>query len=74
MPSSSRSVGGGQCPVERLHRRDAIGAGSGCAEHWSNINPYGTFRLDIDKPLDLPTLPGAIPGSRRALKNAVLNR
>ncbi|GAA2625898.1 MULTISPECIES: Tn3 family transposase [Streptomyces] len=29
---------------------------------WWNINPYGTFRLDMDKRLDL--LPG--PGSRAA--------
>lgn len=27
---------------------------------WSNINPYGTFRLDIDKRLDLG-LPGTVP-------------
>ncbi|MER8161887.1 Tn3 family transposase [Streptomyces sp. NPDC094472] len=32
---------------------------------WSNINPYGTFRLDMDKRLDL--LPVTMPGPRRAV-------
>lgn len=31
---------------------------------WSNVNPYGTFRLDMDKRLDL--LPVTMPGPRRA--------
>ncbi|MFE5560691.1 Tn3 family transposase [Streptomyces sp. NPDC056544] len=31
---------------------------------WSNINPYGTFRLDMDKRLDLLAAP--VPGPRRA--------
>jgi hypothetical protein len=31
---------------------------------WSNVDPYGTFRLDMDKQLDL--LPAAVPGPRRA--------
>jgi hypothetical protein len=31
---------------------------------WSNINPYGTFRLDMDKRLDL--VPVTVPGPRRA--------
>jgi hypothetical protein len=30
---------------------------------WSNINPYGTFRLDMDKRLDL-ALPGSVPHPR----------
>jgi WD40 repeat protein len=30
---------------------------------WSNINPYGTFRLDMDKRLDL-VLPGSVPHPR----------
>ncbi|MFJ9683580.1 hypothetical protein ACIRP2_36940 [Streptomyces sp. NPDC101194] len=29
---------------------------------WSNINPYGTFRLDMDKRLDLSGV--TIPGPR----------
>lgn len=29
---------------------------------WSNINPYGTFRLDMDSRLDLSTV--TIPGQR----------
>ncbi|MDX6292413.1 MAG: hypothetical protein QOH50_1488 [Kribbellaceae bacterium] len=32
---------------------------------WSNINPYGTFRLDMDKRLELP-IPATVPGPRRA--------
>ncbi len=32
---------------------------------WSNINPYGTFRLDMNKRLELP-LPAAVPGPRSA--------
>lgn len=31
---------------------------------WSNVNPYGTFRLDMDKRLDL--LPVTVPGPRQA--------
>jgi hypothetical protein len=34
----------------------------------SNINPYGTFRLDMDKQLDL--LPMGVPGPRRAADDA----
>lgn len=29
---------------------------------WSNINPYGTFRLDMDKRLDLTPLAVPVPG------------
>ncbi|WP_240509346.1 transposase [Streptomyces agglomeratus] len=36
---------------------------------WSNINPYGTFRLDMDKRLDL--LPALVPGPRRAADEAL---
>ncbi|MFI5690006.1 transposase [Streptomyces sp. NPDC051636] len=36
---------------------------------WSNINPYGTFRLDMDKRLDLILFPG-VPGPRRAPDHA----
>lgn len=32
---------------------------------WSDINPYGTFRLDMDKRLDLPLSP-VVPGPRHA--------
>ena len=30
---------------------------------WSNVNPYGTFRLDMDKRLELG-LAAAVPGPR----------
>jgi len=30
---------------------------------WSNVNPYGTFRLDMDKRLELG-LGAAVPGPR----------
>ncbi|AQW48307.1 Tn3 family transposase [Streptomyces violaceusniger] len=30
---------------------------------WSNVNPYGTFRLDMDKRLDL-TVSAAVPRPR----------
>lgn len=33
---------------------------------WSNINPYGTFRLDMDNGLDLLPPPTTVPGPRRA--------
>ncbi|GAA0899690.1 hypothetical protein GCM10009574_084990 [Streptomyces asiaticus] len=32
---------------------------------WSNVNPYGTFRLDMDKRLDLGSS-AMVPGQRRA--------
>lgn len=32
---------------------------------WSNINPYGAFRLDMGSRLDLPLSP-VVPGPRRA--------
>ncbi|MGE7390847.1 Tn3 family transposase [Streptomyces sp. NPDC004126] len=32
---------------------------------WSNINPYGTFRLDMDRRLDL-LLPVPVPHPRHA--------
>ncbi|MFH9552712.1 Tn3 family transposase [Streptomyces sp. NPDC017435] len=35
---------------------------------WSNINPYGTVRLDMDKRLDL--LPALVPGPRPAADDA----
>jgi hypothetical protein len=35
---------------------------------WSNINPYGTFRLDMDKRLDL--LSATVPVPRRAADDA----
>ncbi|MGP3974357.1 hypothetical protein ACTWQF_10115 [Streptomyces sp. 8N114] len=47
--------------VARLSDEDRRGL---TALFWSNINPYGTFRLDMDKRLDLISLPG-IPGPRR---------
>ncbi|MEU0634203.1 Tn3 family transposase, partial [Streptomyces sp. NPDC005989] len=31
---------------------------------WSNINPYGTFRLDMDRQLDLGSS-ATVPGPRR---------
>ncbi|MFB8043787.1 hypothetical protein ACFC8F_21180 [Streptomyces hydrogenans] len=36
---------------------------------WSNINPYGRFRLDMDKHLELP-LSIVVPGPRRAAEVA----
>jgi hypothetical protein len=36
---------------------------------WSNINPYGIFRLEMDKRLDLP-LSAVVPGQRRAADDA----
>ncbi|MGW3570331.1 Tn3 family transposase [Streptomyces sp. NPDC000941] len=36
---------------------------------WSNVNPYGTVRLDMDKRLDL-ALPVSVPGPRRAADGA----
>jgi hypothetical protein len=35
---------------------------------WSNINPYGTFRLGMNKRLDL--LPMGVPGPRQAADDA----
>ncbi|MGW4048142.1 hypothetical protein [Streptomyces sp. NPDC004721] len=35
---------------------------------WSHINPYGTFRLDMDKRIDL--LPVPVPSPRRAVLSA----
>jgi hypothetical protein len=32
---------------------------------WSNVNPYGTFRLDMEERLDLVPA-GAVPGPRAA--------
>ncbi|WP_265569206.1 Tn3 family transposase [Streptomyces hygroscopicus] len=37
---------------------------------WSNINPYDTFRLDMDKRLELP-LDVTVPGPRHAVGDAV---
>ncbi|WP_326791224.1 transposase [Streptomyces sp. NBC_00841] len=37
---------------------------------WSNINPYGVFRLDMVKRLDLP-LSALMPGPRRAADGTV---
>jgi len=37
---------------------------------WSNINPYGTFHLDMDKRLDLG-LPVTVPRPRAAADGAV---
>ncbi|WP_254390201.1 transposase [Streptomyces sp. AC550_RSS872] len=34
---------------------------------WSNINPYGTFRLEMDKRLDFGPL--AVPRPRRATED-----
>ncbi|MET8537976.1 Tn3 family transposase [Streptomyces sp. NPDC005065] len=36
---------------------------------WSNINPYGTFRLDMDQRLELP-LSAAVPAPRRPAEGA----
>jgi TnpA family transposase len=48
--------------AERLTDEDRRGL---TALFWSNINPYGTFRLDMNKRLDL-VLSAAVPGPRRA--------
>lgn len=29
---------------------------------WSNVNPYGRFRLDMDRHLDLELAPTGLPG------------
>ncbi|MFJ1930471.1 MULTISPECIES: Tn3 family transposase [unclassified Streptomyces] len=47
--------------ASRLSAEDRRGL---TAMFWSNINPYGTFHLDMDKRLDL--LPMVVPGPRRA--------
>ncbi|MEU9858021.1 Tn3 family transposase [Streptomyces sp. NPDC047974] len=36
---------------------------------WSNVNPYGTFRLDMDKRLDLGTA-AAVPRPRTPVDTA----
>jgi hypothetical protein len=43
---------------------EAVGRGPARADRavWSNINPYGTFRLDMDKRLDL--LSATVPHPR----------
>jgi hypothetical protein len=40
---------------------------------WSDINPYGTFRLDMDKQLDLG-LPVGVPRPRSAEATAATAR
>ncbi|MEU0389153.1 Tn3 family transposase [Streptomyces chartreusis] len=37
---------------------------------WSNVNPYGTFRLDMDKRLDLASAAAAVPRPRTAADTA----
>ncbi|SDN10148.1 hypothetical protein [Streptomyces wuyuanensis] len=39
--------------MEKLSAKDRRGL---TALFWSNVNPYGTFRLDMDKRLDLGTV------------------
>ncbi|MEU4587040.1 Tn3 family transposase [Kitasatospora aureofaciens] len=36
---------------------------------WSNVNPYGTFRLDMNKRLDLGSA-GVVPGPRTSTESA----
>jgi hypothetical protein len=46
--SDSTSTTSSACSVSDEDRR-----GLTAALFWSNVNPYGTFRLDMDKRLDL---------------------
>ncbi|SFY43774.1 hypothetical protein [Streptomyces atratus] len=41
---------------------------------WSNINPYGTFRLDMDKRLDLGLPVSGLPRPRFAEASAATAR
>ncbi|MCX4789800.1 MULTISPECIES: hypothetical protein [unclassified Streptomyces] len=36
---------------------------------WSNVNPYGTFRLDMDKRLDLGLVASAPGGHRQPINH-----
>jgi hypothetical protein len=47
--------------IKKLPEEDRRGL---TALFWPNINPYGTFRLDMDTRLDLSTV--TIPGQRAA--------
>ncbi|WP_326795631.1 transposase [Streptomyces sp. NBC_01808] len=48
--------------TKRLSDEDRRGL---TALFWSNTNPYGTFRLDMDKRIDLGSS-AMVPGQRRA--------
>jgi hypothetical protein len=48
--------------VKKLSDEDRRGL---TALSWSNINPYDTFRLDMNKRLDLSSV--TIPGQRAAV-------
>nr|WP_308209040.1 Tn3 family transposase [Actinoallomurus purpureus] len=50
--------------AEKLSEEDRRGL---TALFWSNINPYGTFRLDMDKRLDL-TRPVTVPRARSSAR------
>ncbi|WP_260475169.1 transposase [Streptomyces sp. WAC 06725] len=52
--------------VKKLTPEDRRGL---TALFWSNINPYGIFRLDLDKRLELP-LSASMPGPRRTSGDA----
>ena len=41
------------CSARQAGITDALADLSLTALFWSNVNPYGTFRLDMDKRLDL---------------------
>jgi hypothetical protein len=51
--------------AKKLSDEDQRGLTALC---WSNINPYGTFLLDMDKRIDL--LPVPVPSPRRAALSA----
>jgi TnpA family transposase len=52
--------------VQKLSDEDRRGL---TALFWSNVNPYGTFRLDMDKRLDLGTT-SAVPSPRTPANSA----
>lgn len=54
-------------PARRRGRRGLT------ALFWSNVNPYGTFRLDMDKRLDLGVT-NAIPRPRTARQAPLRSR
>lgn len=66
LPGRAARAGGPEPPAvavlaaKKLTDEDRRGL---TALFWSNVNPYGTFRLDMDKRLELG-LAAAVPGPR----------
>ncbi|MET7458575.1 hypothetical protein ABZT03_43600, partial [Streptomyces sp. NPDC005574] len=61
----------GACPgaTARISTKDHEDRRGLTALFWSNVNPYGTFRLDMDKRLDLgPAV--TVPGPRATVDAA----